>query len=72
MSKRGGSSDWAILQPIDFEFTTRDTPQHNRLAELVFPNPARKVCAMMGGAMVPDNLWSKVSLEAISCATELD
>ena len=70
--KCAGSSDWAILQPIDFEFTSRDTPQHNSLAELAFLYLARKVRAMMGGAMVPDNLWSKVTLEAISCATQLD
>ena len=27
---------------------------------------------MMGGAVVPDDLWSKVALEAISCATQFD
>ena len=27
---------------------------------------------MMGGAMVLDNLWSNVALEAISCTTQLD
>jgi hypothetical protein len=27
---------------------------------------------MMGGAMVPDDLTSKVALEEISCATQLD
>ena len=42
LAKRAGSSDWAILQPIDFEFTSRDTPQHNSLAELAFPYLARK------------------------------
>ena len=60
------------MQPIDFEFTSRDTPQHNSLVELAFPYLARKARAMMGGAMVPDNLQSKVALEAISCATQLD
>ena len=30
--KRAGSSNWAMLQPIDFEFTSQDTPQHNSLA----------------------------------------
>jgi hypothetical protein len=62
--KRAGSSDWAILQPIDIEFTSRDTPQHNSLAELAFPYLAGKARAMTGGAIVPDNLWSKVALEA--------
>ncbi len=72
LSKHAWSSDWAILQPIDYEFTSRDTPQHNSLAELAFSYLAKKACAMMGGAMVPDNLQSKVALEAISCATQLD
>ena len=72
LAKRAGSSDWAVLQPIDFEFTSRDTPQHNSLAELAFPYLAGKARAMMGGAMVPDDLKSKVALEAISCATQLD
>ena len=67
-----GSSNWAVLQPIDFEFMSRDTPQHNSLAELAFPYLAGKARAMMGGAMVPDDLKSKVALEAISCATQLD
>ena len=70
--KQAGSSDWAILQPIDFEFTSRETPQHNSLAELVFLYLARKARAMMGGTMVPDNLRSKVALEAISCAIQHD
>ena len=72
LAKHTGSSDWAILQPIDFEFTSHDTPQHNSLAELAFLYLAGKVRAMMGGAMVPDNLWSKVPLEAISCTAQLD
>ncbi len=29
MEKWAKSVDWAILQPIDFEFTSRDTPQYN-------------------------------------------
>jgi hypothetical protein len=72
LAKHAGSSDWAILQPIDFEFTSQDTPQHNSLAELVFPYLVGKARAMMGGAMVPENMKSKVALEAISCATQLD
>ena len=53
LAKRASSSDWAALQPIDFEFTSRDTPQHNNLAELAFPYLAGKARAMMGGAQVP-------------------
>ena len=66
LSKRAGSSDWAILHPIDFEFTSHDTLQHNSLAEIAFLYLAGKAHAMMGGAMVPDNLHSKVALDAIS------
>ena len=72
LSKHAGSSDWETLQPIDFEFTSRDSPQHNSLAELAFPYLASKARAMMSGAVVPDDLWSKGALEAISCTTQLD
>ena len=37
LAKRAANSEWAALQPLDFEFTSRDTPQHNSLAELAFP-----------------------------------
>ncbi len=40
LEKQAKSADWAILQPIDFEFTSRDKPQHNCLAELAFLNLA--------------------------------
>jgi hypothetical protein len=36
LAKHAGSSDWEMLQRIDFEFMARDTPQHNSLAELGF------------------------------------
>ena len=61
-----------MLQPIDFEYTSQDTPQHKSLAELAFPYLAGKAHAMIGGAMVPEDLKSKVTLKAISCATQLD
>ena len=72
LAKCAGSNDWAMLQPIDFEFMPCDIPQHNSLAELAFPYLAGKAYAMMGEAMVPDDLKAKVALEAISCATQLD
>ena len=72
LAKRTGSSDWAILQPLDFEFTSWDTPEHNSLAELTFPYLAGTVHAMMGGALIPDDLHGKVALEAVACATQLD
>jgi hypothetical protein len=63
LEKRAKSADWAILQPIDFEFTSRDSPQHNCLAELAFPNLAGKARAMMSAAHCPEDararlLWS--------------
>ena len=72
LAKRAGSSDWAMLQPMDFKFMSRDTLQHNSLAELAFSYLAGKAHAMMGGAMVPEDLKSKVALKAIACATQLD
>ena len=66
------SSNCEILQPLDFKFTSRDTPQHNSLAELAFPYLAGKAHVMMGGALVPDKLHAKVALEKIACATQLD
>ena len=72
LEKRAKSADWQRLQPIDFEFTSRDTPQHNNLAELSFPNLAGKARAMMGAAYVPDDSRGKVAIEAIKCACMLD
>ena len=37
LEKRRATVDWKELQPIEFEFTSQDTPQHNNLAELVYP-----------------------------------
>ena len=72
LAKQACSSDWTALQPIDFEFTSRDTPQHNNLAELAFPYLAGKAWAMMGGALIPLGERGKVALEAIACTTQLD
>ena len=70
LAKCVARSDWAILQPLDFEFTSCDTPQHNSLAELAFPYLAGKARAMMGGALVPEELHVKVALESIACTTQ--
>jgi hypothetical protein len=51
---------------------SRETPQHNSLAELAFPYLAGKARAMMGAARVPEDTKSKVALEAIVCAMPLD
>ena len=65
LEKRAKSSDWAILQPIDFEFTSRDTPQHNCLAELAFPNLAGKARAMMSAAHCPEDAKGKIALDVL-------
>jgi hypothetical protein len=72
LAKCTGSSDWAVLQPLDFEFTSWDTPQHNNLAELAFPYLAGMTHAMRGGTWVPNDLHGRAALEAIACATQLD
>ena len=72
LAKRAGNSEWAALQPLDFEFTSCDTPQHNSLAELAFLYLAGKARAMMGAARIPEDIKCKVALEAIACATQLD
>ena len=72
LEKRAGSVDWKPIQPVEFEFTSRDTPQHNNLAELAFPYLAGRSRAMMGAAHVPDESRGKVALEALNCATMLD
>ena len=72
LAKHVASSDWAILQPLGFEFTSCDTPQHNSLAELAFLYLARKARVMMGGTLIPDDLCKKVALEAIAFANQLD
>ena len=72
LAKRTGNSEWEAIQPLDFEFTSRDTPHHNSMTELAFPYLAGKARAMMGAARVPEDIKSKVALEAIACATQLD
>jgi hypothetical protein len=72
LAKRAESVEWKELQPIDFEFTARDTPQHNSLAELAFPYLGGRARAMMGAAHVPVDLRYRVAVEAVRCATQLD
>ena len=47
LEKRYATADWKKLQPIEFEFTSHNTPHHNNLAELAFPYMRGKACAMM-------------------------
>ncbi len=47
---------WASLQPVDFECTCWDTPQHNSLADFTFHYLAGKAIAMMGSVHIPDDV----------------
>ena len=72
LENRVGCVAWAPFQHVDFEFPSRDTPQHNYLAELAFPYLAGKARAMMGAAHIPDDVRGKLAIEAIKCATQPD
>eukprot|EP00956_Cyclotella_meneghiniana_P032405 scaffold89141_cov36-Cyclotella_meneghiniana.AAC.1 len=72
LERRCKTATWQALQPLKFEFTPHDTPQHNNLAELAFPYLAGLARAMMGAAWVPSDIRGKVCVEAIKCATQLD
>jgi len=72
LEKRAASVDWKELQPLYFEFTSRDTTQHNSLVETSFPYIAGKARAMIGAAHVPTDVHGKVAIKAIKCVTQLD
>ena len=64
------TKDWKLN--IEFEFTARDTPQHNYLVERGFPVIAAKAKAMMTAAHVPMSERYLIFREAINTATMLD
>ena len=72
LKSRAESVDWHPLQPLEFELTSRNTPQHNHLAEVAFPYLSGKAKAMMGSAHIPNNERGKIVLHAIKCAIQLD
>jgi hypothetical protein len=73
LEKRCKSADWAAsLQPIKFEFTSRDTPQHNSLVELMFPNIVNKAKAAMLACFVPLEMKANICIEAIKHVIALD
>ena len=72
LEKRASTVDWKELKPLDFEFTSRNTPQHNSLVKSSFAYIAGKGRAMMGAAHIPTKVWGKVAIKAIKCATQLD
>ena len=64
------SKDWKL--PIKVEYTTRDTPQQNSLAEVGFAILVNRAMAMMHLANVPMAVRYIISHEAFPCATLLD
>ena len=72
LEKRCQSQEWQALQPIDFEVTSRSTPQHNSRAEVGFPYLVGKAKAMMSEAKIPQENRRLVVVEALKCATLLD
>ena len=70
LMKRANSPDWKLN--IEFEFTPRDTPQHNHLAELGLTSIASKGRALMTGAKIPLKIRYKVLDKAFQHATDMD
>ena len=70
LEQRLKSSDWK-LHPV-IEFTTRDTPQHNHLAEVAIANITRKGRTMMIEAKLPDEMKYLLQHKAMETAAKLD
>jgi hypothetical protein len=70
LKERCESADWKL--DIKFEFTARDTPQQNHLAELGFAVLTNRGRAMMHRANVPERIRYKLVGEAFTTATLLD
>ena len=62
--------DWKL--PIITEYTARDTPQQNSIAEVGFATIANRGRSMMHRANLPMALRYIISHEAFNCATQLD
>jgi hypothetical protein len=71
LQQRSQSADWKLN--IKFEFTVRDAPQQNHLAELGFAHLVNYGRALMARANVPMSIQYKVfTQEAFKTATFLD
>ena len=70
LEKRCGSADWKL--PIVFEYTARDTPQHNHKAEVGIATIANRGRALMAAANIPLDLRYQVGYKAFQMATLLD
>ena len=63
-------ADWKVK--VDFEYTARDTPQQQKLAEVAFTTIGNSACAMMIAENVPYTLRFTLYWEENMCATLLD
>lgn len=70
MKARSESADWKMN--INWEFTARNTPQQNHLAELGFTTLAKGARAMMHAANVPPDIRYKLIKEAVKAKTLVD
>jgi hypothetical protein len=72
LQQRMQSADWQGLSDIDFEFTARNTPQQNHLAELALAHIANSGRALMARAHIPLKERYRLFKKAFSVATKLD
>jgi len=70
LEKRCKSKDWKLN--INFEYTARNTPQQNHLAELGLAIIAKRGRALLHYANVPTNMRYKLFCKAFKTATLLD
>jgi hypothetical protein len=70
LQKKANSADWKLN--ITFEYTPRDTPQHNHFAELGLASIANKGRSLMSAANDPMKIRYKVWIKAFQHATDLD
>jgi hypothetical protein len=70
LQKRANSADWKLN--IKFEFTPRDTPQHNHLAERGLASVSNKGRSLLSAANIPMSIRYKVWVKAFQHATNLD
>jgi len=68
--KRLNSDTWKLYPKI--EYTARDTPQHNHLAEVAFATLYGRGRAMMIAANIPEEWKPVVAQKAFETATKLD
>ena len=70
LEKRALSARWKL--PIEFEYTARNTPQQNHLAEIAFATIMNRARAMMIAANIPEQERHRFAQMCILTATKLD